>query len=370
MVAYDKDQEELYLISNSEDGIIIYDKEFFPYIALGKGRGITAPTGIFFDSKTGDIYVCQAFSPPNPPRLTILNSSFFIRKEIIFKEMPEAENFIPTRGTIGKHGNIYIAGNNTKGVIVLDKNGNYLHWLKPMDKVRTQKKDITDKNTTKQLELPVSNLESPKATEEEDETDEEGDDDLGLPEGLRPKAKAKIVTRDTEKELAPVQIINVTSDKDGHLFLLSEEASKVYVYSPNETLLFSFGKKGGSNGKMSRPRGIAVDDTKKCIYIVDYMRQTILVYDLGGKFIFEFGGRGTGPLWFNFPTSITTDRQGRIIVADLFNSRVQIMKPSFDMSFPLFYDLNKAETKPKKEKPEEESLPTSKDDSSIFFKAD
>ena len=123
------------------------------------------------------------------------------------------------------------------------------------------------------------------------------------------------------------------TDSDGHLFFLSEETSKVYVYATNEEFLFSFGEKGGSTGKMSRPRGIAINEGRKIIYIVDYMRHTILAYDLAGKYLYEFGGRGSGPLWFNFPNSITVDRKGRLIVADLFNNRVQILKTEFDMTF-------------------------------------
>jgi DNA-binding beta-propeller fold protein YncE len=84
---------------------------------------------------------------------------------------------------------------------------------------------------------------------------------------------------------------------------------------------------------MSRPRGIAINEGRKIIYIVDYMRHTILVYDLAGKYLFEFGGRGSGPLWFNFPNSITVDRKGRLIVADLFNNRVQILKTEFSQTF-------------------------------------
>ncbi|HIJ78269.1 MAG: NHL repeat-containing protein [Desulfobulbaceae bacterium] len=367
-VAFDKDQEELYLISNSKDGIIVYDNDFFPYIALGKGRGITAPTGIFFDGQSGDIYICQDLAPPKPPRLTIVNSAFFLRKEITFKQMPDGGNFSPKCGTIGKNGNIYLAGNNTKGVLVLDKDGNYLRWLKPLDLVRapTAKTDETAQEPNGLTEVSQNELNLTEPSPEAKEADE----GFGLPENLRPKSSSMAPPRKDGREMAPVQIVNVTSDQDGHLFLLSEDTSKVYVYSPSETLLFSFGEKGGSGGKMSRPRGIAVDDNKKCIYVVDYMRQTILVFDMGGKFIFEFGGRGTGPLWFNFPTSVTTDRLGRIIVSDLFNHRIQIMKPSFDMSFPLFYDANKAENKLKEETEgsPEEIGPAPQDDSSIFFK--
>lgn len=66
------------------------------------------------------------------------------------------------------------------------------------------------------------------------------------------------------------------------------------------------------------------------------MRHTILVFDMAGRYIFEFGGRGTGPMWFNFPTAIDVDRQGRVVIADLFNNRIQILESDFTISYPVF----------------------------------
>ncbi|MBW2163925.1 MAG: hypothetical protein JRF43_05670, partial [Deltaproteobacteria bacterium] len=62
------------------------------------------------------------------------------------------------------------------------------------------------------------------------------------------------------------------------------------------------------------------------IYVVDYLRHTVLVYDLTGRYRFEFGGRGWGEGWFNYPTSLAVDSLGHLLVADLFNNRVQVLE--------------------------------------------
>ena len=142
-----------------------------------------------------------------------------------------------------------------------------------------------------------------------------------------------------------IQITDLTTDNDGHLYLLSEETSKIYVYGADDELLFTFGKKGGSSGKLSRPRGLALDPHKRSVYVVDYMRHTILVYDLSGRFLFEFGGMGAAPRWFNFPTDIAVDAQGRVIIADLFNHRVQVLELEFPPSYPLFSPSSKESQK-------------------------
>jgi len=121
-----------------------------------------------------------------------------------------------------------------------------------------------------------------------------------------------------------VMLKNVTIDGEGRIYLLSSSLGRVYVYDENRKFLFKFGEKGGSSGKLSTPRAVAVDDRNGRIYIVDYMRHTVTVYDREGKFIYEFGGMGFREGWFQYPVDITIDSEGRIFVADLFNGRVQV----------------------------------------------
>ena len=324
-VAFDPEQEEIYVINGGKTGFVIYDNDFIPHLFLGAGRGIDSPHSVFFDTREGNIFVCQGKSADHPPRLTILNGAFFPVKEILFDTIPEAENFSPFRGALGKTGNIYLVDNNIRGVLVLDRDGNFLRWLKPKDKIlRKIVRKTAEKNSPDEKE----DLEAPSPSEPSPETAL-----LDLPPELRPKARIRAAESSGGPTSEPIIITDIMTDSDGHLFFLSEETSKVYVYATNEEFLFSFGEKGGSTGKMSRPRGIAINEGRKIIYIVDYMRHTILAYDLAGKYLYEFGGRGSGPLWFNFPNSITVDRKGRLIVADLFNNRVQILKTEFDMTF-------------------------------------
>ncbi len=126
-----------------------------------------------------------------------------------------------------------------------------------------------------------------------------------------------------EEEGKKVNINNVAIDDAGRIYLVSEDAGKVYVYNENKKLFFKFGEKGGSSGKLSRPKAIGIDNRTGRLYIVDYMRHTVTTYDDKGNFIFEFGGLGWGEGWFQYPIDIFVDKNGRIIVADFFNNRVQ-----------------------------------------------
>jgi DNA-binding beta-propeller fold protein YncE len=127
-----------------------------------------------------------------------------------------------------------------------------------------------------------------------------------------------------EEEGKKVPLTNVTLDNDGNIYLVSEEQGRIYVYNEERHFIFKFGEKGGSSGKLSRPKAVGIDNRNGRKFVVDYMRHTITVYNREGRFIFEFGGLGWGDGWFQYPTDLAVDTKGRILVADLFNHRVQV----------------------------------------------
>jgi len=123
-----------------------------------------------------------------------------------------------------------------------------------------------------------------------------------------------------------VKVNNVTLDEMGRIYIVSEEEGHIYVYDENKKFLFKFGEKGGSTGKLSRPMGVAVDNRNGRLYVVDYMRHTVSIYDKEGKYLSEFGGLGWGEGWFQHPRDIAVDSEGKILVADTFNDRIQVFK--------------------------------------------
>jgi len=131
-----------------------------------------------------------------------------------------------------------------------------------------------------------------------------------------------------EEEDRKAKLTSVTLDKDGRIYLVSEEEGRIYVYDENRKFLFKFGAKGGSTGKLSRPMAVGVDNRDGRMYVVDYMRHTITAYDSTGNFLFEFGGLGWGEGWFQHPRDICVDPNGRILVADSFNDRIEVLKPA------------------------------------------
>jgi hypothetical protein len=113
---------------------------------------------------------------------------------------------------------------------------------------------------------------------------------------------------------------------DGRLYFVSEGKGRVYVYDAEEEFLFKFGEKGGEPGKLSRPRALAVDDARRRIFLVDYQRHTVPVFSIDGQYLYELGGLGTSRGWFHYPMDVEMDGQERLLVADAFNHRVQVIE--------------------------------------------
>lgn len=212
--------------------------------------------------ENGYIYVLQTSYFDKPLRLSIFNSLGLLEREIPFNKEDFNINFT-SLAVDSKY--IYLVSSSTPGVLILDKKtGNIVKKIKILDVVASTLKEVT--------------------------------------------------------------LSDVYVDRRGRVYFLSEEAGRFYVYDSRLNFLFKGGEKGGTMGKLSRPRAIAASPELNLIIVIDYMRHTGLVYDYkDGSFKGEFGGRGWLPGWFQGPMDVDVDREGRIYVADTFNGRVQVI---------------------------------------------
>ena len=265
---YDIHQDEFYVIESTRAEVVVFTPDFFPFFSFGPGRGALVPTALTIN-KDGTLYLAQGTGEKNPDHamLTVFNAADIKVRDILFKGFDGADRFYPKSIALGASGNLYVAGLEYPGIVVLTREGKFVKYIAPKDTF------------------------------------------------LEDKASQKAI------------ITDVYVDWKGRLYLLSEKMGRFYVYDQNDHFLFKAGIKGGSSGKLSRPRGICADPKRGVIYVIDYLRHTGLGYDYKtGKFLFEFGGRGWSPGWFNFPTDIAVDARGRVYVADLFNHRVQVLE--------------------------------------------
>jgi len=355
---YDYWASETYLIS-STNRITIYDQNFFPVASFGKGRGLGSVSSLAVD-RHGNIFVCQLVEgggdDSKRSRLTIYNQAFFPVKEIVFAMIPELAEFSGEKVAVAESGEIYLTGRwpgeQLAGVAVLTPEGNYARTLRPPEKNAYRAVKKVPPPAAKGAEVS-----SPPGLDQG--SGAESELAAALPAGFKPKGSSRAREEDEAKEVKALPYISdVKIDRQGRIYLLSAEVSNIYVFNAQEEYLFKFGEKGGAEGKLSTPVGLAVDLERRVMYVCDYMRHTILCYDYDtGRFIFEFGGQGVGPLWFNYPNSIEVDQRGRVVVSDLFNRRLQVIDPHLENRRPLLKLSPAAPAPPPSEPPSAAGVP-------------
>ena len=114
--------------------------------------------------------------------------------------------------------------------------------------------------------------------------------------------------------------VGVTVDQDGRLYVSDAERQTVIGFDRGGSAFLTIVE------GLQRPAGLAFNTTNNYLYVLDVLRHEVLVYDLKGKLMFTFGGRGTEKARLNFPTNIAIDREGRVYISDAMNFRVQIFR--------------------------------------------
>jgi len=119
-------------------------------------------------------------------------------------------------------------------------------------------------------------------------------------------------------------------DKHHHRIIIADSNNHrlVFLSSIDLSFLFSVGKRGSRPGEFYHPSGIAIDHDRHRIIVADTFNNRMQVLSsIDGSFLFQFGSRGDQPCQFSLPLGVCIDNQGRIIVADTANSRLQSFTP-------------------------------------------
>jgi len=118
----------------------------------------------------------------------------------------------------------------------------------------------------------------------------------------------------------------IAIDKHHHRIVIADTGNSrlVFLSSIDLSLLFSIGKRGSQPGEFLFPSGIVIDDDHHRIIVSDTGNNRVQVLSsIDGSFLFKFGEEGDQPCQLNEPKGVCIANQGRIIVADFFNNRLQ-----------------------------------------------
>ena len=116
----------------------------------------------------------------------------------------------------------------------------------------------------------------------------------------------------------------------------TQKGSVVVKFSPQGQVLLTLGKpgvKGNPPEALTDPSDLVTDPSNGDVYVAESHTNVedpnlvgrISVFDRTGKFLRVIGKTGTGPVEFRTPHAVKFDSQGRLIVADRHNHRIQIL---------------------------------------------
>ncbi|MEW9052374.1 MAG: 6-bladed beta-propeller [Neobacillus sp.] len=109
------------------------------------------------------------------------------------------------------------------------------------------------------------------------------------------------------------------------LFLNSTKAidkGLLNVLNPDGAPQFSHQLNGDFETSLNKPMDVA--SSNSFIYVTDTNNKRVVVFDLSGAPIFNFGEQGNKEGQFNFPYGIAVDSNNRVFVADLYNGNISI----------------------------------------------
>ena len=135
-------------------------------------------------------------------------------------------------------------------------------------------------------------------------------------------------------------------DRDGNVWLVdcactgrsrdyatkNKKGHQVFKFTPDGKLLMTLGAAGGGTGAEGffQPNDV-VTDRAGTIFVSEGHggdNARIVVFDKDGKYLREFGKKGTGPVEFDQPHALAFDSKERLVVGDRSNNRIQILDKS------------------------------------------
>ncbi len=119
----------------------------------------------------------------------------------------------------------------------------------------------------------------------------------------------------------------LTVDHESNLWLTDVGLHQIFKFTPEGRLLLTLGergKPGNDHSHFNLPTDVAVLRDGS-FYVGDgYKNTRVMKFTTDGKFEFEWGTKGKGNGQFNLPHGIAIDAQGRVIVCDRENERLQV----------------------------------------------
>jgi DNA-binding beta-propeller fold protein YncE len=120
---------------------------------------------------------------------------------------------------------------------------------------------------------------------------------------------------------------SIRTDAGGNIWLVDATGHVIYKTDGQGKVLMRLGQKGVAGigrDTFNLPTDVAFGPNGD-IYVSDgYANPRVVKFTKDGKFLAEWGKRGTGPGEFGLPHNLVVDARGRVYVTDRDNRRIQV----------------------------------------------
>jgi DNA-binding beta-propeller fold protein YncE len=132
--------------------------------------------------------------------------------------------------------------------------------------------------------------------------------------------------------LGPHSIKISPYDPERHVWVVDESGQQVLEFTHDgKELALALGEKGvsGSDERhFGQPQDVAWLPDGSILVADGLTNSRIVKFDKSGKFLAQWGTKGSGPGQLNGPHAVATDRSRRVYVADRGNHRIQVFDES------------------------------------------
>lgn len=123
-------------------------------------------------------------------------------------------------------------------------------------------------------------------------------------------------------------------DSDDNVWVTDTDRHLVFKFDALGELLLTLGKiddPGLGHDQFNKPTDVNFGPQGE-LYVTDgYGNSRIMKFDAQGEFVTTWGEPGSGPGQFNAPHAVVIDGDGRVVIADRDNERIQIFTPEGEL---------------------------------------
>ena len=120
---------------------------------------------------------------------------------------------------------------------------------------------------------------------------------------------------------------SVRVDPQGNFWLIDAPGHVIYKMSPDLKELMRLGTKGTSGtgrNTFNLPTDVAFASNGDIFVTDGYGSARVVKFSRDGRYLLEWGKRGSGPGEFGLPHNVVIDRQDKVYVTDRDNQRIQV----------------------------------------------